>query len=344
VTSSGGAFNQGAVYKIAPSGAETVLYSFGTSLSGHPTGNLVQGTDGDFYGVNYGGGATNNGVVYKITPSGASTLLYSFDSTIEGLDFGLIQGSDGNFYGVTETTAYEITPAGVETVLYSFGPTGAGSVSGTEPNGALVEGRDGDLYGVTYDGGANHLNGSGGSDIFFHGDQGDGTIYKLAADIVGSPSIPVTNTNGMTTFSTSNGTITPRAVAQPGNAPSGYLYPDGWFTYTIQGITPGSTVNVTITTPAGINPTGYIKCGSSCAAYPQTSIGSNAITLKVTDGGMGDADGLANGIITDPGAPAVANASGTSSGSGSDGGAFGLGSLAFLGLAALERRRRIKIH
>jgi uncharacterized repeat protein (TIGR03803 family) len=106
----------GTVFKITPSGVETVLYSFGSSdADGQaPSGALVQGIDGNFYGLTSAGGNTltsgsatpscNCGTIFRITPSGAETVLYAFGSSAaDGArpSGALLQASDGNFYGTT---------------------------------------------------------------------------------------------------------------------------------------------------------------------------------------------------------------------------------------------------
>lgn len=106
----------GTVFRITPAGAETVLHSFGSSAADGqtPSGALVQGIDGNFYGLTSAGGDTpinasatpncNCGTIFRITPTGAETVLYSFgtnaaDGTLPG--GALLQASDGNFYGTT---------------------------------------------------------------------------------------------------------------------------------------------------------------------------------------------------------------------------------------------------
>src|SRR5579871_823240 len=89
-----GVIGCGTVFKITPSGTETVLYNFvydpnsNTAVNGiYPFGGLVQGRDGNFYGTASGGGnagAVCNGtlgcgVVFKITPSGKYTVLHTFN-------------------------------------------------------------------------------------------------------------------------------------------------------------------------------------------------------------------------------------------------------------------------
>jgi uncharacterized repeat protein (TIGR03803 family) len=160
----------GTVFKVTPTGVETVLHSFSASTPDgwDPTG-LVQASDGNFYGTTGRGGTHGAGTVFKITPGGVETILYSFGaSPSDGATpvAALIQASDGNFYGTTAAggansclgvpnfcgTIFKITPAGVETVLYSFG---ASASDGVEPQGSLIQARDGNFYGTTSYGGAN---------------------------------------------------------------------------------------------------------------------------------------------------------------------------------------------
>lgn len=124
-TSSGGAHNDGTVFKLTPSGTLTTLYSFCSKgdanihdcLDGvDPGAGLIEGSDGNFYGTTNAGGEfgveTNGGTAFMITPSGAFTSLYSFCSRenpnsitdcLDGAhpDAGVIEGSDRNLYGIT---------------------------------------------------------------------------------------------------------------------------------------------------------------------------------------------------------------------------------------------------
>ena len=112
---------------------------------------------------------STNGTVYKITPAGALTVLYNFDVTHGALPYGgLTLGTDGNFYGTTyqggansSGTVFMITPAGTLTVRHDLK---GGSVEGSSPYGAPLQGTDGNFYGTTYNGG----NGNG-----------SGTVYKM---------------------------------------------------------------------------------------------------------------------------------------------------------------------
>jgi uncharacterized repeat protein (TIGR03803 family) len=70
-TFSGGANNNGTVFKLSTNGTDyAVLYSFpprGVLIGGDgPSGGVVQGADGTFYGTTQGGGAFGYGTVYRL--------------------------------------------------------------------------------------------------------------------------------------------------------------------------------------------------------------------------------------------------------------------------------------
>jgi uncharacterized repeat protein (TIGR03803 family) len=133
------------------------LHSANASLE--PNGELVEGSDGDFYGTTSGGGRNGVGSVFKITPAGLLTVLHSFDGTTGVYpQAGLVQGTDGAFYGSTrgngyalEGTLFRITSHGEFTTLHVFNGS-----NGEAPNGGLVRGGDGALYGTTLRGGSHN--------------------------------------------------------------------------------------------------------------------------------------------------------------------------------------------
>jgi uncharacterized repeat protein (TIGR03803 family) len=67
MTSDGGANSDGTVFKVTPSGTETVLYSFagGTTDGAYPYGSLIQASDGSFYGLTDSGGAAGDGTFFE---------------------------------------------------------------------------------------------------------------------------------------------------------------------------------------------------------------------------------------------------------------------------------------
>ena len=157
-----------------PAAAQTLttLVSFNDADGAEPNIPLVQGRDGNFYGMTGTGGANNAGTIFKVTPSGTLTTLYNFCSQpgcTDGINTpliggGLVLGTDGNFYGTTTEggpnstcngggqscgTIFKITPLGVLTTLHSFN-----GADGSFPNG-MVQATDGNFYGTGQEGGAN---------------------------------------------------------------------------------------------------------------------------------------------------------------------------------------------
>jgi uncharacterized repeat protein (TIGR03803 family) len=78
-TNGGGASSAGVVFKIDPTGNETVLYSFtGGADGGFPLGGLICDLAGNLYGTTNGGGASGAGVVFKVDRAGNETVLTAF--------------------------------------------------------------------------------------------------------------------------------------------------------------------------------------------------------------------------------------------------------------------------
>ena len=177
-TTKGGANGQGAVFRIAPDGSETLLYSFNDSSANDgadPYGALVRDGKGNLYGTTNLGGASGTGTVFRLAPDGTETVLHSFVDN-GGSDgarpyAGLIRDSSGTFYGTTtvggangQGTAFRISTKGKEKIVYSFNDNAQND--GADPYGALVMDSAGNMYGTTSVGGA----------------HGQGTVFEIAAD------------------------------------------------------------------------------------------------------------------------------------------------------------------
>ena len=202
-TVSGGANANGTIFQMTPAGVLNTLYSFsatdGSAVNpynpetsyyynvdgDYPSGPLVEGSDGNFYGTAQVGGANGTGTIFRVTPTGEYTVLHTFNANLltgaSNTDGGepmgsLVQGADGNFYGTTSFggvngggTFFQITPGGVLTTLYSFAGATYNSegdevnAGGAYPNASLILGNDGNFYGTT---------GSGGP-------GGNGTIFQV---------------------------------------------------------------------------------------------------------------------------------------------------------------------
>lgn len=192
VTSAGGAYSQGTIFRLTAAGALSVLYSFIGSFDGaHPWGALTQGSDGSLYGTTPDGGFYGNGTVFQIKPDGTFQDLYSF-SDGDGVNpyARLVQGVNGNFFGTTEYggigydgtaysgygTVFAISTNGVLSTLTAF--TGNGAV---HPYAGVIQGFDGNLYGTTREPGTN---------------GNCGTLFKLSINGVLTSLARFVGTNG----------------------------------------------------------------------------------------------------------------------------------------------------
>lgn len=102
-----------------------------------------------------------------------------------------------------------------------------------------------------------------------------------------------------------------------GSAP-GAFFPHGLLDFVLVNCTPGSTVTLTVTYPAALDPAAqYWKYGPTPALGPPhwyvlpATIAGDTATFSITDGALGDDDLVANGTIVDqggPGTPVVASA------------------------------------
>jgi uncharacterized repeat protein (TIGR03803 family) len=192
-TSAGGSSNAGTVFKLGPTGKETVLYSFkGYADGNEPEDNLILDNEGNLYGTTfYGGTGTGCGVpdggcgtVFEVTQAGTETVLYSFGVGAADGNFptsGLVRDAEGNLYGTTAYgglvngsycpvgcgTVFKLSSTGTKTTLYSF----TGNADGSDPQGSLLLDAQGNLYGTTVGGGTF---GAGCGD-------GCGTVFKVTA-------------------------------------------------------------------------------------------------------------------------------------------------------------------
>ncbi|MHC5718638.1 MAG: choice-of-anchor tandem repeat GloVer-containing protein, partial [Nostoc sp.] len=66
-TSTGGANNKGAIYRLT-GGTLTLLFSFNGTNGATPQSTLIQLANGAFYGTASTGGASGQGTVFKFTP------------------------------------------------------------------------------------------------------------------------------------------------------------------------------------------------------------------------------------------------------------------------------------
>jgi uncharacterized repeat protein (TIGR03803 family) len=169
----------GTVFKLAPDGAETLLYSFcpggyPCADGWNPVGGVIADAKGNLYGTTSQGGASNNGTVFEIAPDGTETVLYSFTGGADGAyPAADLTRIGGNIYGTAayggadgDGTVFELVKGkkGPYTfkLLYSF----TGGSDGANPYADLTADKAGNLYSTANAGGA----------------YGYGNVFKLAPD------------------------------------------------------------------------------------------------------------------------------------------------------------------
>lgn len=177
-TYAGGDYGSGTVFKVDPTGTQTVLYSFTGGTDGAaPSAGLVMDGVGDLFGTTYSGGIRSRstcyhgcGVVFEIDEAGNFKTLHRFASGSDGAGplAALVRDSDGNLYGTTQGggaagdgTVFKVTRDGRETVLHEFK-----SVDGQWPEAGVILDADGNLYGTT----------------FTEGTDDCGTVFELERD------------------------------------------------------------------------------------------------------------------------------------------------------------------
>jgi uncharacterized repeat protein (TIGR03803 family) len=148
--------NPETIYKISSAGKLTTLHTL-TAAEGFQGGQLIQGSDGNFYGGMNLGGANGFGTAFKMTAKGVFTVLHNFNGS-DGTDAatGMVQVGSNTFIGTASIggtnnagVIYSLTSSGTFAVLHEMnGPTDGSLV------GVLTAATDGNLYGVAINGGS----------------------------------------------------------------------------------------------------------------------------------------------------------------------------------------------
>jgi uncharacterized repeat protein (TIGR03803 family) len=182
-TTTGGGSDLGTLFKLLPSGKETLVYSFAGGPGGNSPTSGVIALGGSFYG-------TTSDVAFAVTAAGKAVTLHAFGSGKDGATPVLAPMAvlDGKLYGATQLggskrcnsgcgTIFALTTAGKENIVYSF----QGGHDGFVPLGSVISVKS-VLYGTTSYGGADDggtvfsMTGSGAKTIrySFKGGSSDG--------------------------------------------------------------------------------------------------------------------------------------------------------------------------
>jgi uncharacterized repeat protein (TIGR03803 family) len=160
-------FGCGVVYKLDPSGNETVLHAFKDGKKGSLLNpGLLLDSAGNLYGTTHGSFNRYSAVIFKLDAAGNETVLYTFkwDSPGGPVPSGyLIQDVAGNLYGTVANVIFKFSLNGTYTTLYTF----TGGADGGGSSGGLIMDAAGNLYGTSGSGGTFSDTCSGGCGFVF---------------------------------------------------------------------------------------------------------------------------------------------------------------------------------
>ena len=180
-----GSLGCGVIFKITPTGKETVLYRFTGQADGGFPQDLIADQAGNIYGETGGSYQQGNGgTLFKISTTGKLTTLYTFPEGADGTSprWGLTRNASGTFYGVTQFggdtstcalgtagcgVAFSVNVANKEKVIHTFGKNAS---NGEEPSGSLLDAK-GNFFGTTFYGGTDNSTCS----------LGCGVVYEISA-------------------------------------------------------------------------------------------------------------------------------------------------------------------
>ena len=182
-----GPLGGGVIFKLSPSGEQTLLHSFrkGANLQPKiPSGGLFMDKLGNIFGTTRFGGdsscQTGCGTLFKLNQAGVLSVVHRFVGPEGTQPFGpLVQDAAGNLYGVTQVggdlacpdalvqgqgcgTVFKFSKKKVLTVLHAF----QGGSDGAIAQAGLLLDAVGNLYGTTGNGGTSE----------------NGTIFKISND------------------------------------------------------------------------------------------------------------------------------------------------------------------
>ena len=160
LTRHGGAYGVGTLFEFNPAtNILTKKIDFdGVSMGKNPEGNLIQGSNGNFYGL-----ATDNN--YEIVLFEYNPLTKIFTNKLSPVDAAkgsepkgsLLEASNGKFYGLTngggiygKGILFEYNP---NTDVFTKKIDFSGTNNGAYPLGSLIQGANGKIYGLTRLGG-----------------------------------------------------------------------------------------------------------------------------------------------------------------------------------------------
>ncbi len=266
-------------------------------------------------------GGSGGGAVSFQLASGPCTLTGSqLTGTAQGTcAVTATKAADSNYLAATATASVTVAPAPVDAVCASLPATSFKPTTGLCSAGALNPAgvsRAAHQWAWTCDGA------HGGTAAACTVDLGTtGNQSGLAAVELGTGGW-VLAPQGNGALETSGFIPVTGHPKSPPSLPSGYGFPHALFDFVLTGGAGAATLTITYPEPLpagavywkyGPSPAGYNCTGAACAAPhwyqmppSQAVIAGNTVTLTILDGGVGDDDLAANGVIVDQGGPGVA--------------------------------------
>lgn len=144
----------GVVFKVDPSGNESVLHNFDSSDGKRPFASVILDSAGNVYGTTFTGGPSLSGVVFKINKIGNETVLHGFN--LNGFPHAaLFRDAAGNLFGTAQAggsrgrgSVFEVDKNGNYSDVHTFNDT-----DGYFPQANVIQDAAGNLYGTTEGGG-----------------------------------------------------------------------------------------------------------------------------------------------------------------------------------------------
>jgi uncharacterized repeat protein (TIGR03803 family) len=193
----GGTDSYGAIYSLKTNGtALTDLFNINSSADGALEGNnLIQASDGNFYGASYNGGSGNQGSFYELTSDNAFSVDLLVNNTTTGVGVGpstaLMQHTNGILYGTTSSNG----PSGLGAFL-SFDIGASPFVALVGPVPAATEGTQVQILGQNF---------SSSSEVKFGGTAA--TTVTVTGTTFIETTVPTGALTGPITVTTSSGTL-----------------------------------------------------------------------------------------------------------------------------------------
>lgn len=267
-------------------------------------------------------GARMDDDVDNDTASGSITI---FDSSSGSWSFKdkktASDGAQNDWFGSDVATNGEVVIAGAQQsgngargAIYSFSDSGNGWVENAQPlwperNSANVSFIQQFGASLALDG-ASLIVGAPASDIF----NGSTFVFITGAAFVyglNATAMPTFDGTEFLTIQSPPGTFLTNVVAiDPatlGGLPQDISFPLGALGFNVNGLTPGVSIEVEIQFAEEVSVSSYFKFSDDWYEFLDDGTTGATVTpgkviLKFVDGGRGDHDGIANGVIVDPGA------------------------------------------